>query len=408
MALIDRNSKSRWQRRSLIKGFAAVAGAGLVAACSGGGLPFPQPQQPAPPLQGAAVGAFGTGPVQVALLLPLSATGNAGSTGQVLRNVSELALAETPGAAVTITPIDTKGTPDGARTAAQQAVQSGAKLIIGPLFSGEVAAVGQVAGSANLPVIAFSSDPNAAGGTVRLLSFLVESDVNRIVFHAARNGRKSFGAMVPENAYGLLVENALRQAVSRNGGQLIAVERYKPDTTSIKQAAGRIASLASGSTPRINALMLPDGASAMPHILAGLQSGGVDFNTVKLLGSGQWDDPAVLRLPQLAGAWFAAPDPSSFNTLASRYQARYGAMPPRIASLAYDATSLAAALARIDSANPYPAARLQSRDGFQGTDGIFRFDQSGRNERGLAVLEVQPPGTRIVQAAPTTFRGSGF
>ena len=405
-----RHAITRLMRRRFLGACAIVAGTVLLSACSGGNLPsFPRGQQPAqPPQQGTAVNAFGAGPVRVALLLPLSANGNAGSTGQVLRNVSELAVAEIPNAAITVIPFDTKGTPEGAREAAGQAVQFGSSLIIGPLFSNEVSAVGQVAGSSNIPVIAFSSDPNAAGGPIHLLSFLAESDVNRVVFHAAQNGRKAFGALVPENAYGLLVEGALRRAAARNGGQLISVERYQPDINSIKGAAGRIAALASGSKPRINALMIPDGAAAVPHIVEALQSSNVDFGKVKLLGTGQWDDPAVLRIPQLAGAWFAAPDPAGFNGLANRYQGRFGAQPPRIASLAYDATSLAAALAGIDPNNPYPAGRLENRDGFQGTDGIFRFDSQGRSERGLAVLEVQPPGRRVASPAPKTFRGSGF
>ncbi|MCB1478300.1 MAG: penicillin-binding protein activator [Rhodobiaceae bacterium] len=405
-----RHAATRLKRRRFLGACAAMAGAMLLASCSGGNLPsFPRGQQPAqPPQQGAAANAFGAGPVRVALLLPLSANGNAGSTGQVLRNVSELAIAEIPNAAITVMPFDTKGTPQGARDAANLAAQSGSSLIIGPLFSNEVTAVGQVAGSSNIPVIAFSSDPNAAGGPVHLLSFLAESDVNRVVFHAAQNGRKAFGALVPENAYGLMVEGALRRAASRNGGQLIAVERYQPDVNSITAASAKITALASGSNPRINALMIPDGAAAVPHIVQALQSGGVDFNKVKLLGTGQWDDPAVLQIPQLQGAWFAAPDPAGFNELASRYQNRYGAQPPRIASLAYDATSLAAALASIDSNNPYPPGRLENKDGFQGTDGIFRFDSQGRSERGLAVLEVQPPGRRVASPAPKTFRGSGF
>ena len=37
---------------------------------------------------------FGTGPVKVALLLPLSATGNAGQIAQNLKNASDLAIRE--------------------------------------------------------------------------------------------------------------------------------------------------------------------------------------------------------------------------------------------------------------------------------------------------------------------------
>ncbi|MFN0265161.1 penicillin-binding protein activator [Tepidamorphus sp. 3E244] len=394
-------------RRGLLGLGMALGMSAALAACSGGGQGIGA-QQPSAPAQSAPTGSFGSGPVQVALLLPFSAGGSGGSTAAVLRNVSEMAVSEVPNSAVTVTPYDTKGTPQGARDAALEAIQNGARLILGPLFSNEVVAAGQVAGSTNVPVIAFSSDPNAAGGTVRLLSFLAESDVNRVVHYAAQNGRKSFGALVPENAYGILVENALRQAVSRNGGQLIAVERYKSDPAAIKAAAQKFAPIAAGANARVNAILAPEGAAAMPHIVTGLSEGGVDLNRVKMLGTGQWDDPTVLNIQPLKGGWFVAPDPAGFNSLQARYRSRYGGDLPRIATLAYDATSLAAALASIDQNNPYPANRLDNTDGFQGTDGIFRFNSSGHSQRGLAVLEVQPPGKRVVQTAPNSFRGQGF
>ncbi len=397
-------------RRTFLRRAGSVAGLGLLTAgCGGITLPtFPGGGGTPTPGQAPLPGGFGSGPVRVALLLPLSAQGNAGVTATGLRNAAELAIADIAQAPVTIVPIDTKGTPEGANAAAQQAVGTGARLILGPLFSAEVAAAGRTAQASGIPVIAFSSDPNAAGANVRLLSFLAESDINRIVFYAAQNNRRSFGALLPESSYGVIVENALRQAVSRNGGQLIAVERYKPDNASIAAATGRMAAIAGGATPRVNALLIPDGASAMPAILNGLQTGRVDPQRVKLLGSGQWSDGAVLRQPLLAGAWFPAPDPSGFNGLSARYRTRYGGNPPRIASLSYDAARLAAVLAGLDQTNPFTDARLSSRDGFQGTDGIFRFGSDGRSERGLAVLEVQPPSSRVLQAAPQTFAGSGF
>ena len=64
----------------------------------------------------------------------------------------------------------------------------------------------------------------------------------------------------------------------------------------------------------------------------------------------------------------------------------------RIASLAYDASALAAVLSRTAAAAG-PRARLQQRfaiaqpSGFAGMDGIFRFLPDGRIQRGLAVLE---------------------
>src|SRR5581483_2699837 len=67
----------------------------------------------------------------------------------------------------------------------------------------------------NISCIAFSTDASVAGRGVYLLSFLPESDVNRIVEYAASTGKRSFAALLPDNAYGNVVEVAFKQAVAR-------------------------------------------------------------------------------------------------------------------------------------------------------------------------------------------------
>ncbi len=78
-------------------------------------------------------------------------------------------------------------------------------------------------------MIAFSTDSSVAGRGVYLLSFLPESDVNRIVDYAAGIGKRSFAALVPDNAYGNVVEAAFKQAVGRKGGRVVAFEKYAAD-----------------------------------------------------------------------------------------------------------------------------------------------------------------------------------
>ena len=78
-------------------------------------------------------------------------------------------------------------------------------------------------------------------------------------------------------------------------------------------------------------------------------------------------------------------------------------MPPgAIATLAYDATALAAALARAGAS--FNAQAVGNRGGFLGADGLFRFDDEGIAERGLAVFEVRSGGkTSVVSPAPARF-----
>src|SRR5256885_1642445 len=82
----------------------------------------------------------------------------------------------------------------------------GAELILGPLFAQSVTPAAQVARARSVPLIAFSTDSNVAGRGVYLLSFLPESDVDRVVEYAIAQGRRSFVALVPDNAYGSVVE----------------------------------------------------------------------------------------------------------------------------------------------------------------------------------------------------------
>src|SRR4029077_5497585 len=118
-------------------------------------------------------------------------------------------------------PKDTKGTPDGARLAAESAIKDGAELIIGPLFAQEVAGAAPVARQSNIPMIAFSSDQKVAGNGVYLLSFLAGRDVPRIVSYAASRGKHNFALLIPQSPYGRLAEEAFAKSIGRGGGQSV-------------------------------------------------------------------------------------------------------------------------------------------------------------------------------------------
>ena len=88
----------------------------------------------------------------------------------------------------------------------------------------------------------------------------------------------------------------------------------------------------------------------------------------------------------------------------SKYSGVYGSNPPRIASLAYDAVSLAAGLAR---QGDFSSAAITNSAGFQGQNGLFRFRSTGLIERGLSILEMTSNGPQVVAQPPSRF-GAGF
>ncbi|MFD2250991.1 penicillin-binding protein activator [Pseudochelatococcus lubricantis] len=389
-------------RAAGFRGLAAAVLASLfLAGCSGSGGFFGLGgSEGGGGTEAAPASTIGTGSVKVALVLPLSAQGGAGATAQSLRNAAELAISEFNEPDIQLLVRDDRGTEAGARDATRAAIDQGAELVLGPLFSASTRAAGAVARPHNRPVISFSTDSSVAQPGVYLLSFLPETEVDRIIRFASQRGRKSFAALVPDNAYGKVVQAAFQTTVASTGGRVVAIETYAADRSNLQQAVQRIAAHAG----QIDALFLPDNADTLPSAAQYLRTAGVDTGRVKLLGTSLWNDPRALAAPGLQGGWFAAPDSAGFNAFSQRYRAKFGAEPARIASLAYDAVSLAAALVRTQGSQRFSTTVLTNRAGFAGADGVFRFNANGTNDRALAVLEVRQNAAVTVSAAPRELR----
>jgi ABC-type branched-subunit amino acid transport system substrate-binding protein len=376
-----------------------ILGAPLLGACAGVQQslnPFSSSQAPGPagPPQQPLVA--GNGQVKVGLVLPLSASGNAAVAALSMKNSAEMALAEFQNPNIQLLIKDDGGTPQGAQQSTQQALDEGAEIILGPLFALSVPATAQLARARGVPVIAFSTDSSVAGRGVYLLSFLPESDVNRIVEYSASIGKRSFAALLPDNAYGNVVEAAFKQAVGRKGGRIVAFEKYGAD----RAAAARTVASSLGTA---DALLLADDGDSVVATADALTGAGANLRNIQLLGTGLWDNPRVFASPALQGGLYAAPDPAGFRAFALRYRTKYGNEPVRTATLAYDAVALVAALARTQGPTRFSPDVLTNPSGFAGIDGLFRFRADGTNERGLAVMRVASAGGTPVAGSPKSF-----
>jgi ABC-type branched-subunit amino acid transport system substrate-binding protein len=373
--------------------FAAIMAGALLTACGapggGGG--------PAPGITGAA------GTVKVALLLPITASGSTPGVAKALKQAAELALFDFDNPNVSLIPKDTKGTPDGARLAAESALQDGAELIIGPLFAQEVASAAPVARQRGVPVIAFSSDEKVAGNGVYLLSFLAGRDVPRIVSFAMSRGKRNFAELIPQSAYGRIAETEFAKAVSAGGGQVTTRATFPTDDSSAMLGPVREIANAAKGGQRIDAVFLPAGREELPTLAPLLASEGLSSGQVQFIGTGQWDYPNVGGDRALVGGWYPAPDPKGWSGFVAKYSKTYGAAPPRIASLAYDAVSLAVSLSGNPPGQRYTEPQLARASGFSGIDGLFRLLYDGTSERGLAILEVREGGPRVIDPAPSSF-----
>jgi ABC-type branched-subunit amino acid transport system substrate-binding protein len=296
---------------------------------------------------------------------------------------------------------DTGSTPEGALAATESALAEGARLILGPLFGPQVAAAGPAARAAVVPMISFSTDLGAAGDGVWVMGILPRIQVERVVGYTASRGLRRLAVLAPANAYGDAVVNALYQSTAGTGVSIGQVQRYAPDETDLSPI---VTALGTG----MDAVLLPEGGNRLRVLAPLLAYHDIDPAQVRFLGTALWDDPTLGLEPTLIGGWFAAPDPVPWSDFSNRYRELHAEAPPRLATLAYDATALAAVLSRSALGPDFAPATLTQPNGFAGIDGIFRLTPEGSVERGLAVLEVQREGAVVIDPAPRRFEELGF
>ena len=379
-----------------------------------------KPMAPAPPMV--------TG-VRVALLLPL--TGSQSGLAAAMLNAAQLALFDFADERMELLLHDTRGTPAGAADAAALAIADGATVILGPLLADSVRAATPAARAANVTILGFSSDRSVAGEGVFTMGFLPEAEVQRVVAFARSQGLRRFAALAPDNEYGEKVVAALGRAAE--GAVVSRIQFYDPgasdfsaavrrladyearrgaleyqrsqlrsrDDEIARRALRRLAKLQTVGDLPFDALLVADGGKRLQAIAALLPFFDVDPAKIRMLGTGSWEEPGLGAEPALVGGWFAAPPPAARAKFEDRYRKTYGEPPHRLATLAYDATALAAVLAKDGS--DFSARALTQASGFWGRDGIFRLLPEGVTERGLAVLQVQPRGFKVISEARETF-----
>jgi len=376
----------------------ALLGGGLMftlAGCNSAGVELPNEGGSPAPTSGPLVGeSLGSGPVRVGMILPLTQNGGPSPIGASMRNAAQLAINDFGGPYITLMIEDDHSSADAAAQAAQAELGTGAQLILGPVFANDVRSASTATKAAGRPMIAFSTDVTVAAPGVYLLSFLIQGYVDRILQYAVSTGKKSFAIMAPQNDYGNVAAQRFQDMAGNLNAQVVVTARY---------SAGQMATAAQqvgAAQGQIEALFIPEQADAMPAVANALSAANVK---TKFLGTGVWNDPRVLKLPQMQGAWFSAPDNSGFDAFAQRYKAKFNGEPARLATLAYDAVTLAAALARGGGSDPYSQAALTSVSGFNGVDGVFRFRSDGTNERGLAVMEIDDSAAKVISPAPRSF-----
>ncbi|SNS32597.1 amino acid/amide ABC transporter substrate-binding protein, HAAT family [Sphingomonas laterariae] len=383
-------------RRTFLR-FAGVGLAVVLAGCQGMVPKTTPPAKPAPPPTVERPVGPGLPTDQerhrVALLVPM--TGTNAAVGQSIANAANLALLDTGGAKVRITTYDTA---PGAAAAAQRALADGNRLFLGPLLADDVRAIAAPARGAGVPVISFSNDASVAGNGVYLLGFSPAQSIDRVVRYARSQGSTKFAGLMPTGLYGRNASNALIHSAEASGGSVVSLQTFDRSPKSLTTAIGKL-----NQSGDYDAVLIADGGriavQAAPQIR---KAGGAN---AKILGTELWATESTLAAnPAMNGAWFASVQENMYRQLATKYRARFGKPPYRLASLGYDAVLLTVRIAgQWKVGDRFPVKALTDSDGFAGVDGAFRFGTDGVAERALAVHQIGTGGISTVAPAPRGF-----
>ena len=376
-----------------VQSFVAISALALMTACA--------PTMPTGPKVDTSK------PVPVALLVPQSSDGTAQIAAD-LENAARLAAAQLDDLEIDLRVYDTAGDATVAASVAQQAVDDGAKIIIGPLYAEAANAAGTAVADDGINVLSFSNNTTIAGGNVFVLGKTFDNTARRIVSFAAEQGKERAMVIHSDRIDGQMGLNAFQSAAAETNLRIVSAQSFELTQESVVNTVPLIR--ASAEIEDVDTLFLTSSsAGALPLLAQLLPEAGLDPANVQYVGLTRWDiPPQTLELNGLQGGWFAVPDLTRTENFSTQFQEQFGNRPHQLASLAFDGIAAIGALAQAGFDDILTREALTQPSGFQGVDGIFRLKDDGTNERGLAIATVQDKQVLIIDPAPRSFAISGF
>ncbi len=389
----------------------AVCGLALLSACSVQKAdPFMQP------MFGEVPSAYESADVQgastkIAVLLPLS--GKSEALGADMQKAAMMAAFDKRQSGAGVFFYDTAGTPEGTENALTEAEKIYPSIIVGPVFSTEVAVVRDEGTKA--PVLSFTSDSAALDDNVYTLALMIPNQVERIVEYACKAGQRKLAVIGPENKVGEMVMNTLSDTIERCPGMEIqSVSLYNPKTVNFDPVIGKIVPqpidsrrkdltdeekelLAKPIAEKVefDALLVFEDGVKLQQVMSMLSYYDITPTDMPVYGLSSWGGA---KISELIGGYYPAMPARLSADFSQRFYRTFGTKPSALASYAYDAVSLGIMLGNTGSIH---TAGLLNDRGFDGVNGRFRFDEDGTNMRLLDVRQIITKNrTAVVEPAP--------
>ena len=352
--------------------------------------------------------------LKIGVLLPL--TGKHSYIGQSLLDTMQIIIYENKKIESELIIKDTKANPSLARKATKELVGQNVDVILGPFFSSSLNNSSKIAQYKNIPLISFSSDRKEKEKGIYLMGFEPEKQISGVTEYTIKKNYKRFAALLPDSKYGKRALRTYRKVLNKNKLLLNKVELYEPGTNSFEKHIQRLVGLDKNPQiekdeetgenpiedfdPGFDALLLIETGNKLREAVALLTYYGIDFNKIKLIGTGEWHIDNIGSEPGLIGAWFVAPSPKLWQNFKKKFYKFYNYEPIRLSSLAHDSlTSVFSIVKKNDGITELNYEDFQNSFGYTGIDGDFKFLSNGTVERKLSILEIKKNSFKVEKLA---------
>ena len=344
---------------------------------------------------------------------------------------------------------DTGADPDKTITALEELYRDQVAAIIGPIVTSEIAA--REAQQMGIPIITLTQKDNIPeiGDKVFRNFITPKMQVQTLTsFTVESLGLYRFAILYPDETYGTTFMNLFWDQLLESGGQVVAVESYKPDQTdfsdSIKKLVGVFYEIPEDLKPveeeladdqeledaetsgqaedqtqvpgarggakedepepivDFDAVFIPDSPGKAGQIVP--QLAYHDIKDVYILGTNLWHSDSLIKIADqyvqgavMPDGFFAASPSPRVQKFVKDFEETYKETPDFIEAIVYDTAMILFNVVSREQIRYRSEIRdeLLNLDAFQGVTGLTRFDENGDAQKKLYLLRVK--GRKFVE-----------
>lgn len=343
----------------------------------------------------------------VSVLLPLS--GESAEVGQSLQKAALLSLFEHKSTPMKLLFFDTQSSGEGAKQAYDWALAQKPDVVIGPVFSSEVAAIKEH--GISRPLLTFTSDTTVIRDDVASMAVLIPDQIQKLVSYACEKGQHRLAVLGPEDKTGEIAMNALSDAVKTCPGMRLShVSLYDKNTMNFTPAVLKIIPKVirdrGNLTPEEKELANTPMKSRISFDALFVFESGIKLRQLASLLNFYEINPRQVPTYGLAsvkqvkdknanGIIFADVEDAGYTHFSQNYKRQFGKQPVRLASLIYDALNMAFERTEMGNLSMDDLRRTP----YQGIDGLIQLQPDGTNRRALQIVKKAGNYNVLIQAA---------